>query len=397
MFDTVGVCESSEGTIPTKIALEKFDKLLKSLYDGIHLLLFCIRIGRLTQTTKINYKLFVNELCDNKVPCILLITHCESEDQMGLWWDKNKNIVKKQLKYDVRDGISVTTKKSGKHACLEEYELSRINLLKAISEYALPKPWDPNTMIRNFYGFCKKVWCHASSHVSTHDPFQQYLEEPRTEEVIKRRNPPVQRAPPIRTTSETATYIGAQENTFQRHFCKPNIVILVDAYTCSKECFLVGLFENIINELNTEYPGLRSSSSIQSMNSVMELFDLNSTQVFDLDTGNVGAVTYIGIYYKEIHNNEECTEAIQMMRKFVETFTDRFGSGKKLVITTNPYSSSSDLLKDYNDSLVSPNVDILRLDFGATSFNGQHSNMDESNVNEMYTVLKSYVISLLKP
>ncbi|CAF1196169.1 unnamed protein product [Rotaria magnacalcarata] len=191
VYDTVGICESTEGTVPTVVAVEKFEKLLKSLKEGIHLLLFCIRMGRLSQATKDSYKLFVDTLCDNKVPCLLVITHCESEDVFGLWWLDNMNTIAEQLRYKFHDGISVTTRKTGKHACLEDYKTSRKNLLKAIRKYASNEPWNPNTMKHAFYAYWKTLWSKIGSS-SKHDPFQKYLEAPRIENEQNRKQGPHQ-------------------------------------------------------------------------------------------------------------------------------------------------------------------------------------------------------------
>lgn len=46
--------------------------------------------GRIKKSLDENYKLFVDAICMNEVPVVLVITHCEMEITPGTWWNENK-------------------------------------------------------------------------------------------------------------------------------------------------------------------------------------------------------------------------------------------------------------------------------------------------------------------
>ena len=71
-------------------ALKKLTNLLKSLQDGVSLLVFVMEKGRIKKSLEENYKLFVDAICMNLVPVVLVITHCEQEAEPGVWWTENK-------------------------------------------------------------------------------------------------------------------------------------------------------------------------------------------------------------------------------------------------------------------------------------------------------------------
>ena len=92
IYDTVGLNESEMGVNTFFGAIEKAHQLVKSLHNsgGVDLLLFCIRGGRITATMQRNYRLFVEFLCEKKVPLAFVVTHLEYEDVMEDWWVRNK-------------------------------------------------------------------------------------------------------------------------------------------------------------------------------------------------------------------------------------------------------------------------------------------------------------------
>ncbi|KAH7915222.1 P-loop containing nucleoside triphosphate hydrolase protein [Hygrophoropsis aurantiaca] len=91
VFDTVGLNEPQIGSKGYLDAIEKAYRLVTSLTNagGIHLLLFVIRGGRITETMQQNYRLFYEFLCHKKVPIALIITNLEHQERMEDWWDSN--------------------------------------------------------------------------------------------------------------------------------------------------------------------------------------------------------------------------------------------------------------------------------------------------------------------
>ena len=92
VFDTIGLEEHQLGMEEYLDAIENAYTLIKKLKDegGIHLLLFCVRAGRLTSTILENYRLFYECICEKKVPIILVLTGFEREQNMDDWWYKYK-------------------------------------------------------------------------------------------------------------------------------------------------------------------------------------------------------------------------------------------------------------------------------------------------------------------
>ncbi|KAH0827581.1 P-loop containing nucleoside triphosphate hydrolase protein [Lanmaoa asiatica] len=108
IFDTIGLEEPQMGVNGYLKAIEKAYELIVKLgaAGGIHLLLFCMRGGRITATTQSNYRLFYEGLCSTKVPIALVFTGLEREAQMEDWWTRNKTHIEHY-------GI-----KSDGHACI---------------------------------------------------------------------------------------------------------------------------------------------------------------------------------------------------------------------------------------------------------------------------------------
>lgn len=108
IFDTIGLEEPQMGVNGYLKAIEKAYELISRLgtAGGIHLLLFCMRGGRITATTQSNYRLFCECLCNTKVPIALVFTGLEREVEMEDWWRRNKKHIEDY-------GI-----KSDGHACI---------------------------------------------------------------------------------------------------------------------------------------------------------------------------------------------------------------------------------------------------------------------------------------
>ena len=108
IFDTIGLEEPQMGVNGYLKAIEKAYELVMKLgaAGGIHLLLFCMRGGRITATTQSNYRLFCECLCGTRVPIALVFTGLERETEMEDWWTRNRTHI---------EGYGI---KSAGHACI---------------------------------------------------------------------------------------------------------------------------------------------------------------------------------------------------------------------------------------------------------------------------------------
>ncbi|KIJ08052.1 hypothetical protein PAXINDRAFT_89446, partial [Paxillus involutus ATCC 200175] len=96
IFDTVGLEEPQMGVNGYLAAIEKAYELILSLSEagGVHLLLFCMRGGKITPTVQSNYRLFCEFLCNSKVPVALVCTDLERGTVMEDWWKRNESNIK---------------------------------------------------------------------------------------------------------------------------------------------------------------------------------------------------------------------------------------------------------------------------------------------------------------
>jgi len=108
VHDTAGLGEGSAGTITSADAIAALYKLLRNLNDGVNLLVFVMRVGRIVKTDEDNYKLFCKGFCASEVPIALVLTHGDNcitdeddddedsdpddiaESAMKSWLDRNR-------------------------------------------------------------------------------------------------------------------------------------------------------------------------------------------------------------------------------------------------------------------------------------------------------------------
>ena len=137
----MGLSESSDGSVPTTTAFVQLIKLAYSVPGGIHLLICCHAKGRISgERFKANYRIFKEELCENRIPCLLVVTKCDDDDSIDDWWVENEDIVRNQLKFDFADGVCVSTlrtRRSTPTVVEAAYRVSRTNLIEAVENHAL--------------------------------------------------------------------------------------------------------------------------------------------------------------------------------------------------------------------------------------------------------------------
>jgi small GTP-binding protein len=94
LWDTAGLNEGSEGTVPAVMAERNLTTFLRCLNqeDGVHLLIYCVRGTRATKALQTHYKIFSAVIHDSKVPTIVVVTCLEDfRPMMAEWWNKNKD------------------------------------------------------------------------------------------------------------------------------------------------------------------------------------------------------------------------------------------------------------------------------------------------------------------
>ncbi|KAF8878688.1 P-loop containing nucleoside triphosphate hydrolase protein [Gymnopilus junonius] len=94
LFDTTGFGDFTYDSMDIFKTIQTLHKFLTDLSKdgGIHLLVFVVRCGRLTQTVHKNYALFHQGFCDAQVPIVVIVTGCEDvEPRMVEWWTRNES------------------------------------------------------------------------------------------------------------------------------------------------------------------------------------------------------------------------------------------------------------------------------------------------------------------
>ncbi|KAI6026358.1 hypothetical protein BKA83DRAFT_4242304 [Pisolithus microcarpus] len=136
VYDTVGLEEPQMGVNGYYDAIEKAYTLIKTLGDsgGIHLLLFCMRGGRITATAQSNYRLFHEFLCDRKVPIALIFTGLEREQKMEAWWERNQASIKRFGIHSVGHACITAVQDPDDQEQVAKYSESRETLLSLLKK-----------------------------------------------------------------------------------------------------------------------------------------------------------------------------------------------------------------------------------------------------------------------
>lgn len=147
-FDTVGLGEGEEGTVPTRAAIQNLHRLISALDKGINLLVFVFR-GRVQDTTLKNYQMFFQTFCQEKVPIVIVVTGLEREKDMNQWWIENKDAFDRQgMKFS--DCACITTIKgrevNGAWTLQKRYDQSKLRLEDLIMKTYNTRPWKIGTI-----------------------------------------------------------------------------------------------------------------------------------------------------------------------------------------------------------------------------------------------------------
>ncbi|KAJ8593685.1 hypothetical protein M405DRAFT_730958 [Rhizopogon salebrosus TDB-379] len=137
LYDTAGLNEPTIDNTNYLGALVKAHKLIQSLQEkgGIHGILFCIRVGRISNTTQQNYKLIHDFLCQKTVPVSLVVTGLENEPDMDGWWTTNETTIKQSGIASAKH-VCITTTMGYENVYEKRYKESRKKVHKLMSELA---------------------------------------------------------------------------------------------------------------------------------------------------------------------------------------------------------------------------------------------------------------------
>ena len=162
LYDTAGLSESADGSIPTSEAFVQLIKLCYAIPGGIHLLIFCHAKGRLSSAQfKTNYRVFFEDLCEKSVPALLVVTNCDTDDPLNYWWDTNKDLIRNKLRFEFVDGVCVSTVRSRRNSpdqILEVYKTSRCNIIEAIERHASRTPISIDSWKRKLIVYIRQVF-----------------------------------------------------------------------------------------------------------------------------------------------------------------------------------------------------------------------------------------------
>lgn len=90
LVDTVGLHESSFGTVPAEKAILQLVELLQNAKDGFSLLIHVTRASRITKDFEDDHKFFVEKLTQGQIPVLLVATGCENHSPMQDWVEENE-------------------------------------------------------------------------------------------------------------------------------------------------------------------------------------------------------------------------------------------------------------------------------------------------------------------
>jgi len=90
LIDTVGLHESTEGTVPADKAIIELVELLEKAKDGFSLLIHISRATRITKEHEDDYAFFVKKMTQGRIPVILAVAGCENEHPMSAWVERNR-------------------------------------------------------------------------------------------------------------------------------------------------------------------------------------------------------------------------------------------------------------------------------------------------------------------
>lgn len=152
LWDTTGLDEGTEGTVPARQAEGNLRALMRELADsgGIHLVIYCIRAARLTKALKRNYDLFYVTVCRKKVPVALVVTGLEHRrGEMEAWWNENEPTLRRhRMRFDAHECVTALDVQDS--VIQERRSDSQRRLRELVASYSRLPAWktDPSFISR---------------------------------------------------------------------------------------------------------------------------------------------------------------------------------------------------------------------------------------------------------
>ena len=180
LIDTVGLNESSKGSVNARDAMKMLIKFINGNKRGFSCVLFVMSKGRITDSFEKNHMLFCKTLLNGETPAILFLSHCESDEPMDRWIKNAEN--KDALNpFSFNSVVCGTAQDGGRLSELikplrdETYE----HLWRSISEHMLeaPRPIKPSLHLfkRVWNTFCDWFGLSWKFVTNQYDSFLQYL------------------------------------------------------------------------------------------------------------------------------------------------------------------------------------------------------------------------------
>lgn len=147
LFDTAGLNEGTEGTVPAAKAEKQLKSLLRELTspgsDGIGLLMYCVHSTTAPHALARAYNTFYAGIRKKKVPIVIVVTGLEKETCMENWWDTNgKKFEDHGMQFADHACVTVLQEYPGipevfTHHIKESSEILRNLVVKNCSDWAL--------------------------------------------------------------------------------------------------------------------------------------------------------------------------------------------------------------------------------------------------------------------
>lgn len=160
LTDTVGLNEGDKGTVKATEAFKKLIELLKNSEQGYNLFVQVAK-GRITKTMADNYKFFAEQMAQNSIPVLLVVTGCENVEPMSKWADENRvHYMKEDMDYKeiIATCFAETEIEDFKPRFTRLRQESKEQLLTAIDRYATYSPIKIWKGEGGIIKTCKRLW-----------------------------------------------------------------------------------------------------------------------------------------------------------------------------------------------------------------------------------------------